>query len=130
VEEMGGPSTPGYGFAIGMERLALLTKMKELPKQPSYFFAYVGDRAKAYIVPMLRTFVKEDLSLSYSYEGKSLKSQMRYADSLHADFVFILGDEEIGKHIIVLRDMRKKIQFELPLEPLKLLQEVKKLISQ
>lgn len=130
VEEMGGPSTPGYGFAIGVERLALLTKMKELPKQPSYFFAYVGDRAKAYIVPMLRTFVKEGLSLSYSYEGKSLKSQMRYADSLHADFVFILGDEEIDKHIIVLRDMRKKIQFELPLEPSKLLQEVKKLITQ
>jgi histidyl-tRNA synthetase len=55
---------------------------------------------------------------------------MRYADSLHADFVFILGDEEIDKNIIILRDMRNKMQFELPLEPLELPREVKRLIIQ
>ena len=44
--------------------------------------------------------------LDYSYEDKSLKSQMRYADSLHADFVLILGDEEVAKGTIILRDMK------------------------
>jgi len=129
VEEMGGPSTPGYGFAIGVERLALLTRMEVVPKQPSHFFAYVGERARAYLVPLLRSFVREGLSLSYSYEGKSLKSQMRYADSLHADFVFILGDEEIDKNIIILRDMKNKTQFEIPLTPSSLPQEAKKLTA-
>ena len=127
VEAMGGPKTPGTGFAIGVERLALITMSEQVSTGPTYFFAYLGEKAKKYLVPFLKSFAEAGLSLSYSYDGRSLKSQMRYADSRNADFVFILGDEEVDKGIIILRNMKTKVQYELlldssilPLEAVKL----------
>ncbi len=130
VEEMGGPSTPGIGFAVGVERLASLMESSLSNKRPSCFFAYMGEQAKAYLVPLIKSFVEADVTLSYSYEGKSLKSQMRYADSLGADFVLILGEDEIQRGIITLRNMKDKSQRELPLEPATLAQEMAKLTAQ
>jgi histidyl-tRNA synthetase len=116
VEEMGGPKTPGTGFAIGMERLALLTRIEAAPERSRFFFAYVGDRARGYLAPILKSFTKAGLSLLYSYDGRSLKSQMRYADGLKTDFVLLLGDDEIDRGIITVRDMRRKTQAELALD--------------
>lgn len=127
VQEMGGPETPGTGFAIGVERLALLTQIQSLQESPRYFFAYLGERAKGYLVPFVRSFAEAGLPLSYSYDGRSLKSQMRYADSLKSDFVFILGDDEITKGIVVLRNMKTKAQHELVLDPSSLPREAMKL---
>jgi len=117
VEEMGGPKTPGTGFAIGVERLALISVNEDVIAKPTFFFAYLGEQAKDYLVPLLKAFVDAGLSLNYSYDGRSLKSQMRYADSLNSDFVFILGDDEITKGIIVMRNMKTKVQYELLLDP-------------
>ena len=130
VEEMGGPKTPGTGFAIGVERLALITMNESAVVTPTYFFAYLGERAKKYLVPLVKSFSDAGLSLSYSYDGRSLKSQMRYADSLNADFVFILGDDEIDKGMVVLRDMKTKVQYELLLDPSILPREAIKLSSE
>jgi len=130
VEEMGGPKTPGTGFAIGVERLALITMDESVAPSPTYFFAYLGEKAKSYLVPLLKAFAEADLSLSYSYDGRSLKSQMRYADNLNADFVFILGDDEIDKGMVVLRDMKTKVQYELLLDPSTLPSEAVKLSSE
>jgi histidyl-tRNA synthetase len=128
VEEMGGPATPGIGFAIGMERLAMIGCFQTLSEMPRCFLAYLGDRAKRFLVPILRAFAAEGISLGYSYDGKSLKSQMRYADSMKAEFVLILGDDEMERGVIVLRNMQNKNQHELPLDPQTMLQEFKKLI--
>jgi histidyl-tRNA synthetase len=130
VEEMGGPKTPGTGFAIGVERLALITMNESAVAKPTYFFAYLGEGAKKYLVPLVKAFSDAGLSLSYSYDGRSLKSQMRYADSLNADFVFILGDDEIDKGMVVLRDMKTKVQYELLLDPSILPREAIKLSSE
>jgi histidyl-tRNA synthetase len=130
VEEMGGPKTPGTGFAIGVERLALITMNESAVATPTYFFAYLGEGAKKYLVPLVKAFSDAGLSLSYSYDGRSLKSQMRYADSLNADFVFILGDDEIDKGMVVLRDMKTKVQYDLLLDPSILPHEAIKLSSE
>jgi histidyl-tRNA synthetase len=128
VEEMGGPATPGIGFAIGMERLAMIGRFQTPAEPPRCFFAYIGDGARKLMVPILKAFAGEGIRLGYSYEGKSLKSQMRYADNTKADFVLILGDDEMEKGIIVLRDMQNKNQHELPLDPQDMAREFKKLI--
>jgi histidyl-tRNA synthetase len=129
VEEMGGPATAGIGFAIGVERLAMLTHLQDMPVKPTCFFASVGERAKGCLIPILRAFAAEGLTVRYSYEGKSLKAQMRYADNVSADFVLILGDEEIEKGIIILRNMKDKKQYELLLDPQNILLEFKKIYS-
>ena len=128
VEEMGGPATAGIGFAIGVERLAMLLAPAEENAARRCFFAYVGDNAHDYLIPLLKACVAQGINLLYSYEGKSLKSQMRYADSLKCGFALILGDDEIRKGMITLRDMAGKTQHELPLDPEKAIAELKKII--
>ncbi len=128
VEEMGGPATPGIGFAIGMERLAMLADMRSISGQLICFFAYVGEKAKNYLIPILKAFTAKGMTIRYSYEDKSLRAQMRYADNVNADYVFILGDEEINKGIIILRNMKNKTQHELPLDLKSILEEFKKYI--
>ena len=54
---------------------------------------------------------------------------MRYADSMGSDYVLILGDDEIKKGIIVMRDMRRKMQYELPLDPEDMIRESLKLTN-
>ena len=94
VEEMGGPSVPGIGFAFGMDRLASL--IPELPagKAPLYFLATVGEEARDFLIPLLKAFVASGMRLAYAPAATSLKSQMKYANSLGAEFVLILGEEE------------------------------------
>ena len=53
--------------------------------------------------------------MEIDYEGKSLKSQMRKADRVKSSWVIILGEEELKKNRVVLRDMATKAQEEVPL---------------
>lgn len=129
VEEMGGPATAGIGFAIGVERLAMLVPASGEKAEKRCFFACVGDRARDYVVPFLKACVAEGISLRYAYDAKSLKAQMRYADNLKCDFVVILGDDEIDKGIITLRDMTDKTQQELPLDPERVIEEIKRRVN-
>jgi histidyl-tRNA synthetase len=116
VEEMGGPGVPGIGFAIGMERLALLMSSSSAPKKSKYFLAPIGDRAIAFRSSIIKALIERDLSISYSPDPKSLKSQMRHADSIGADYVMILGEGELEKGVILVRNMRSGNQTELPLD--------------
>lgn len=126
VEEMGGPATPGIGFAIGVERLAMLVPASKEKEDRGCFFACVGDRARNHLISFLKACTAEGITLRYAYEAKSLKAQMRYADNLKCDFVLILGDDEIEKGIITLRNMSAKTQQELPLDPQKVVMEIER----
>ena len=129
VEEMGGAATPGIGFAVGVERLAMLVPAPKEKALRKSFFACVGESAREYLIPVLRACAARGVKLLYPYESKSLKSQMRYADNLKCDFVLILGDSEIEKGIIVFRDMVGKTQQELPLDPEKIAAGLEKMIG-
>lgn len=124
VKEMGGPDVPGIGFAIGMERLSMLIAPIKPNTRPFVFFAWLGERAYGYIMPLMKAFTDNGVGFFYSYEVKSLKSQMRYADSINSAFVLIIGDEEIDKGIAILRDMRAKTQYKLPIDIPGLVKEV------
>jgi histidyl-tRNA synthetase len=116
VEEMGGPSVPGCGFAIGMERLSMLIPCLPARTASLYFLATVGEKAGEYVIPILRAFTSSGIRLSYALPARSLKSQMKYANSLGVDYVMILGEEEVSKGVILVRDMKDGTQRELLLE--------------
>ncbi len=116
VQEMGGPSVPAVGFAIGMERLALLIKSLPTRKGARYFLATIGGAAEGFVVPLVSAFTKAGTSLAYLPGGKSLKAQMKYADSLNVDYVLILGDGEIEKKAVIVRNMKDGSQRDVPLD--------------
>jgi histidyl-tRNA synthetase len=117
VEQMGGPSIPGCGFAIGMERLALLLDQLPADAGARYFLATVGIKAEQHIVPLLNSFIASAIQLTYSASARSLKSQMKHANSLGVDYVLILSDEEVARGVILCRNMKDGTQKELPLDP-------------
>ncbi|MFQ5682068.1 MAG: histidine--tRNA ligase [Candidatus Binatia bacterium] len=118
VEELGGPPTPGVGFALGMERLVLLLGMKETrePPRPDLYLVWVGTRACNWAFPVVHKLRRKGLRVEIEGEERSLKRQMRRADKLRAQFSFIVGDEELEKGKGILRDMDTKNQCEVSLD--------------
>jgi histidyl-tRNA synthetase len=118
-QEIGGLDVPGIGFAIGMERLvSLLPKEKEFIQYPSLFIAALGEETYREAYRLVNQLHLEGIRAELDYEGKSLKSQMRRADKLKAQYVLIMGEEELKKGKAVLRNMGTKFQEEVPLQGL------------
>jgi len=117
VRDLGGPDIPGIGFAIGMERLILLLQQEqsEERRHPRIFVATLGDAARRRGFLLTQELRGLGLETEQDYEGHSLKSQMRRADKQGARYVLILGEEEMEKGEIQLRDMTDKTQVLLPL---------------
>jgi len=118
-QEIGGLDVPGIGFAIGMERLvSLLPKEKEFIQSPHLFIAALGQETYKEAYRLANQLHLQGIRAELDYEGKSLKSQMRRADKLKARFVLSLGEEELKRGRVVLRNMETKSQEEIPLEDL------------
>lgn len=129
VADLGGPPTPGIGFALGMERLVLLLGMRETRQaaRPTLFLVWVGDGARAWAFPAAHKLRGRGIGVDMDGEKKSLKSQMRRADKLRAQYVLIVGDDELGKGIAQLRNMDTKEQTEIRLDGLE--DELKKKVQ-
>jgi histidyl-tRNA synthetase len=116
-QEIGGIDIPGIGFAIGMERLVtLLSEGKDFLKFPHLFLAAIGERALKEAFRLSNQFHLNGIWAEMDYDGKSLKSQMRKADKLKVKYVIIIGEEEIKRKRVVLRNMEIKDQEEIPLD--------------
>jgi histidyl-tRNA synthetase len=116
-QEIGGLDVPGIGFAIGMERLvSLLPKDKEFIQTPHLFVAALGEETVKEAYRIINQLHLQGIRAELDYEGKSLKSQMRRADKLKARYVLILGEEELKKGNVVLRNMKNKVQEEIALK--------------
>jgi len=118
MKDLGGPDLPGIGFAMGMERLILLLQQQDVGsrRQPMLFVAALGDAARPRAFVLTQELRAEGLATEMDYGGASLKSQMRKADKLQVRFVAILGDEEMTRGALQLRDMVTKIQESVPFE--------------
>jgi histidyl-tRNA synthetase len=117
VQELGGPAIPGVGFALGIERLALLLRMKGNYEAagPSVFIVWIGAKARDWAFPLVHRLRRQGVSAEIEGETRSLKSQMRRADKLKAVAVLIIGEDELQKGTAVLRDMKSKRQEDISL---------------
>ncbi|MDD5686386.1 MAG: histidine--tRNA ligase [Elusimicrobia bacterium] len=128
TKELGGPSMPAVGFAIGVDRLVEIINKSESLKievvNPDIFVIAIGSEESLKCGFDILTKIRNTgLFSDGGYFTKSLKSQMRLADALNSRFVVIIGDDEIKKNIVVLRDMKTKEQKEVSIE--KIIGEVK-----
>ena len=116
VEQLGGKSTPAVGFAAGVERLILaMGKIESIEASIDIYFITIGDEANVFascIANKLRMEGNKIVILETL--RRSIKSQMRDANRHGAKFVIIIGEEEIKKNIVIIKDMLTSKQIEIP----------------
>ncbi len=123
VEQLGGRSTPGVGFAMGVERLILLLDELDLVPESAQarvdvFIVSLGD------APELASFKlaeqlkdnENDWTVLRQCGGGSFKNQMKKADKSGARFTLILGEDELSKGVCQIKDMSTGMQTECGLD--------------
>lgn len=122
VEEVGGPTTPGIGFALGLERILLTAENQGIKfpvsRGPEVFIATVGNGVTKQAFALLQELRQQGIAAEKDFLGRSLKAQMKYAGKLDARMVIILGEEEYARGVAVVRDMQAGQQDEVPIQGL------------
>ena len=103
IEQLGGPATPGIGWAGGIERLAMLSKAGKTPARPIIIMP-MGEAAT------LKAFeIAEDLrgigAIVTSDRGGNLKKRLNRANKAHARFAVIIGEDELSGGVVTLKDL-------------------------
>jgi histidyl-tRNA synthetase len=116
VEQMGGKSTPGIGFAMGLERLVLLTESLETAGEKSpladVYVVAVGDNAHRFALAAteaLRTS-QPQLRIVQHTGGGSFKSQIKKADKSGARLALIVGDDEVARGVVTIKPLRDQAE--------------------
>jgi histidyl-tRNA synthetase len=111
VEQLGGPPTPGIGFAIGVERLILLMRAQNAPLPdlaPQVYFCRFGARAEPLAARLAEDLRRRlpGLRLLLNAGGGSLKAQLRRADGSGARYALILGEDEAAAGAVQVKSLR------------------------
>ncbi|MCO1600124.1 histidine--tRNA ligase [Desulfosporosinus nitroreducens] len=119
VEEIGGPPTPGIGFAMGIERvLAALQVQHKLPEEKPKLFAMLiawGEQAQIEGFALLSALRSQGMPVGMDLLGRSLKNQLKSANRQGVRYALILGEEELARKVLVIRDLTLGEQMEVSL---------------
>jgi histidyl-tRNA synthetase len=111
VEKMGGNATPAIGFAMGLERIALLIKDKSdqiINKRPHLYFASIGDSANIESMNLSKKIIEAlpHITITNDMSIGTLKNQMKKANKSEADFAMILGEQELSEGHISIKPLK------------------------
>ena len=117
VEEIGGPSIPGVGFGLGKERLLILMEQNDIivddPNVPDISVSFIGDKARLYALDLVHKLRAGGVSAIIDTLNRNLKGQMKYANKLNARYSVVIGENEIEKGIVTLKNMNSGEQKEI-----------------
>lgn len=117
VEEIGGPSIPGVGFGLGKERLLILMEQNDIvvddPNVPDISVSFIGDKARLYALDLVHKLRAGGVSAIIDTLNRNLKGQMKYANKLNARYSVVIGENEIEKGIVTLKNMYSGEQKEI-----------------
>ena len=113
VGQMGGPETPGIGWAGGIERLSMLAGEPPPPPRPIALVP-VGPEAEAGILALADRLRRAGLVVEVGYRG-NLKRRLSRADRLNARAAVILGEDELARDMATVRDLDSGDQEEVAL---------------
>ena len=117
VGQMGGPATPGVGWASGIERLSML--IGDGPAKPRAIAVIpLGDAAEAVALKLTDKLRRAGLPIDLGFRGK-MKQRMKRANTINARAAVILGDDELAQSSATIRDLDSGEQELVPLADLK-----------
>ncbi len=105
---LGGPPTPGLGFAIGQDRLMLAVEQAGLFKPEesvSVYVAWLGDAALGPAAQVARLLRRQGLMVEIDFEPVKLKKSLGLANKLRARYAIIIGEGELASGRYQVKDM-------------------------
>ena len=115
VEMMGGPALSGIGWAAGIERLAMLIAEPSPPPRPIAVIP-IGEAAEGEALILAEVLRNHDWPVDLGYSG-NVGRRMRRANNVNARVAVLLGEEEIARRVVALRDLDSGEQTEVPMDP-------------
>mgnify|MGYP003966208523 FL=1 len=111
VEKMGGNPTPAIGFAMGIERIALIVKdqSNQINKtKPHLYFVALGEKSQIESIKLSKKILSAlpNIIITNDMSMGSLKNQMKKADKSNADFALILGEEELLNNQLSIKPLK------------------------
>jgi histidyl-tRNA synthetase len=121
VAQLGGPDTPGIGWAMGQERVVMLLQKQNLAlpqERPQIYLVLAGAQAE---IPAFKLAEQlrdawPHLTVQINLGGGSFKTQFKRADKSGAEFALILGDDEVARGVVAVKALRRDLpQEECPM---------------
>lgn len=109
IEQLGGKPTPAIGFAAGIERLMMILEAEKYNfpvKEPlRLYIVTMGEDSRSYALKLITDLRNQGIKCDTDFLNRSVKSQMREANKLNAEFVLVLGEEELKTGVFKLKNM-------------------------
>lgn len=132
VEEIGGPSIPGVGFAFGMDRLILALEAEnvDIPRDRDVdvYIVSMSNKTNKIAAKILEELRNNNIKAEKDYFNRKVKAQFKQADKLNARFTLIIGEEEIKDNKVSIKNMKTEEQETLDLN--NLYQNIKKRLEE
>lgn len=118
VEDIGGPESPGIGFAMSIERLLLALEAEnvtlDLEDALDLYIVTMDEAAKLKAVEFASSFRARGISADIDYAGRKMKAQMKAANRLEAKYVMVLGSSELEEQAVNIKNMETGDQEKVP----------------
>ena len=122
VGMIGGPETPGVGFALGMERLiqALDFEKIDLVGENSIdaYIIPMSEAEKAYSLGICNALRMSGYKVDMDYMSRNIKSNFKQSERLNANYVIIIGEEEVKNNILTIKDNSTKDEYKVKVDDL------------
>ncbi len=117
VKQLGGPDVPAFGWAIGLDRLAMVLQQVrgEAPRQAPALLVPLGERAATEALKLARSLWVAGVALQLETRGSALKKALASANRLGIRTVLILGDGELETGTVAVKHMATGEQETWPL---------------
>ena len=116
LKELGDKDIPAVGFATGVERIMMLLGENYPKNNPDVYIAWLGENTSETALKIAESLRDNDIKVYIDYSEKGMKSHMKKADKLSVRYCIILGEDELNKGIVLLKDFSTREQKEVKIE--------------
>ena len=116
LKELGDKDIPAVGFATGVERIMMLLGENYPKNNPDVYIAWLGENTSETALKIAESLRDNDIKVYIDYSEKGMKSHMKKADKLAVRYCIILGEDELNKGIVLLKDFSTREQKEVKIQ--------------
>ncbi|CAN2327023.1 histidine--tRNA ligase [Fusobacterium sp. oral taxon C10] len=116
LKELGDKDIPAVGFATGVERIMMLLGENYPKNNPDVYIAWLGENTSETAMKIAEDLRDNNFKVYIDYSEKGMKSHMKKADKLAVKYCIILGEDELNKGIVLLKDFSTREQKEIEIE--------------